>query len=84
MLNLHGNLSPATAASSCDYALALKHSFTNLINSFTVAINGNTIINQTSNINLFNNFRLAQNLSFNEISPVSTKLLYLYSSFFYS
>ena len=67
MLNLHGNLSPNTASSSCDYALVLKHSFTNLINSLTVSINGNTLINQTSQINLFNNFRLAQNLSFNEL-----------------
>ena len=71
MLNMVGNLSPATATSSCDFALALKNGFHSMVHSIQISINGNSVINATPHINMWNNFKLMQNLSFNELKTLS-------------
>ena len=71
MLNIHGNLAPATAATSADFALGLKNAYQSLVHSLSISINGNSICNTVPHIGIFNNFRLMQNLSFNELKHLS-------------
>ena len=71
MLNIHGNLSPATAASSADFALGLKNAYQSCVHSLSISINGNSVVNTVPHIGIFNNFRLMQNLSVNELKHLS-------------
>jgi len=61
------NLQPATAATSCDYALALKNWSGSLIHSLTLDYNGTTIIQQTPLQGIWNVFKLQCSLSWDDI-----------------
>ena len=52
---------------SCDYVMGLKNWFGTVIHSFTLDMNGTTIIQQTPFINMVNSFRLLTSLSYNDI-----------------
>ncbi len=70
-LTLTGSIAPQTATTSCDFALAMKNYFHNIIHSYSVSVNGNTIIQATPFSNLWNTFRLTNTLSFNEVKTLS-------------
>lgn len=52
---------------SCDQVMGLKSWFGTIIHSFTLDMNGTTIIQQTPFINMVNSFRLLTSLSFNDV-----------------
>jgi len=58
---------PATAGTSCDYALGLKNWFGSIVHSITCDYNGTTIIQQTPFINMWNSFKLMTTLSWNDV-----------------
>jgi hypothetical protein len=58
---------PATTGTSADYAVGLKNWFGNVIHSFTLDMNGTTIIQQTPYINMYNTFKLMTTLSWGDI-----------------
>ena len=58
---------PATAATAVDYAMGFKNWFGTMIHSFTLDMNGTTIIQQTPFINMVNSFRLLTTLSWNDV-----------------
>ena len=58
---------PATAATSCDYSLALKNWSGSLIHSLTLDYNGTTIIQQTGFQGLWNTFKLYCSLSWADV-----------------
>ena len=59
-----GNYIMGTA---CDYVMGLKQWFGSVIHSFTLDMNGTTIIQQTPFINMVNCFRLQTSLSWGDI-----------------
>jgi len=61
------NLQPNTAASSCDYALALKGWAGSLIHSLTLDYNGTTICQQTPLQSIWNTFKLQCSLSIGDV-----------------
>ena len=61
------NITPATAGTSCDYALALKNWSGSLIHSLTLDYNGTTIIQQTPLQSIWNTFKLQCSLSWGDI-----------------
>jgi hypothetical protein len=58
---------PATAATSCDYSLALKNWSGSMIHSLTLDYNGTTIIQQTGFQGLWNTFKLYCSLSWADV-----------------
>ena len=62
-----GSFSPATAATSADYAIGLKNWYGSIIHSFTLDLAGTTVIQQTPYLGLWNNFKLLTTLSYNDI-----------------
>jgi hypothetical protein len=52
---------------ACDYVMGLRNWFGTIIHSFTLDMNGTTIIQQTPLINMINSFRLLTSLSWNDI-----------------
>ena len=58
---------PATAATSCDYAIGLKNWYGSIVHSFTLDYNGTTIIQQTPYVGMWNTFRLMTSLSYNDL-----------------
>ena len=60
--------SPATTATSADYAIGLKNWFGQIIHSFTLDYNGTTICQQTPYINMWNSFKLLTSLSLDDIN----------------
>ena len=58
---------PATAATSADYAIGLKSWFGQIIHSFTLDMNGTTIIQQTPFVNMWNSFKLMTSLSWGDV-----------------
>lgn len=60
--------SPATTATSADYAIGLKNWFGQIIHSFTLDYNGTTIVQQTPYINMWNSFKLMTSLSLDDIN----------------
>jgi len=52
---------------SADYVMGLKNWFGSVIHSFTLDMNGTTIIQQTPFINMVNCFRLLTSLSYNDL-----------------
>lgn len=59
---------PATAATSCDYAIGLKSWFGNVLaHSISVDFNGTTVIQQTPFCNMWNCFKLLTTLSWNDV-----------------
>jgi hypothetical protein len=61
------NFSPATAASSADWAVGLKNWYGSIIHSIAIDLQGTTISQQTSFTNMWNAFKLLTTLSFNDI-----------------
>jgi hypothetical protein len=53
--------------SACDYVMGLKNWFGTMIHSFTLDMNGTTIIQQTPFINMVNCFKLMTSLSWNDV-----------------
>ena len=76
MLTLTGNtgadnkFSPATAATSGDHAIGLKNAFHTIINDFSVDLNGQTIIQQSRLLPLYNNFRLMTTMSWADVKAI--------------
>jgi len=60
-------ITPATPATSWDYACGLKSWFGQIIHSFTLDYNGTTIIQQTPYTNMWNSFKLITSLSLGDI-----------------
>jgi hypothetical protein len=61
------NFKPATTTTSADYAIGLKNWFGNIIHSFTLDMNGTTIIQQTPFVNMYNTFKLMTTLSWGDV-----------------
>lgn len=61
------NFSPATAASSADWAVGLKNWYGSVIHSVSIDLQGSTISQQTSFCNMWNSFKLLTTLSFNDV-----------------
>lgn len=71
LLSLQGAGSAfSTAATSADYAVGLKNWFGSIIHSFTLDMNGTTIIQQTPFCNMWNSFKLMTSLSINELTTL--------------
>jgi len=62
------NFAPATALTSADYAIGLKSWFGQMIHSFTLDMNGTTIIQQTPFIQMINSFQLLTSLSWGDVA----------------
>jgi len=60
--------SPATATTTADYAMGLKSWFGQMIHSFTLDMQGTTIIQQTPYINMWNSFKLLTSMSLGDIA----------------
>lgn len=58
---------PATSNSN-DYTMGLKNSLLTMIHSFTLDMNGTTIVQQTPFINLWNNFCLLTTFNYNDFT----------------
>jgi hypothetical protein len=58
---------PATAGTSADFVMGLRNWLGSLIHSFTVDMNGTTIIAQTPYLPMWNTFKLMTTLSLNDI-----------------
>ena len=67
VVNNSAGFAPASAARACDYAMGFKNWFGTMIHSFTLDMNGTTIIQQTPFINMVNSFRLLTTLSWNDV-----------------
>lgn len=81
------NFTPATAASSCDYALGLKNWYGSIIHSFSVDLAGTTIIQQTPFQSLWNTFKLITSLSYQDLLTIGPSIGFYpdnSSSWFYS
>lgn len=63
-----------TAATSADYGFGLKNSYASVIHSISVDLQGSTIIQQTSHVNLWNNFRLITTLSWQDVSTIGSSI----------
>jgi len=64
---LAADFAPATSATSADYAVGLKSWFGQMIHSFTLDLQGTTIIQQTPFINMWNSFKLMTSLSMADV-----------------
>jgi hypothetical protein len=60
--------SPAADATTADYAMGLKSWFGQMIHSFTLDMQGTTIIQQTPYINMWNSFKLLTSMSLGDIA----------------
>jgi len=58
---------PATAATSCDYVLALKNWSGSLVHSLTLDYNGTTIVQQTGFQGIWNTFKLYCSMSMADV-----------------
>lgn len=65
-----GVFTPATAATSADYALGLKNWFGSIVHSLTLDYGGTTIIQQTPYINMWNIFKLMTTMSWQDVHTV--------------
>jgi hypothetical protein len=61
------DFAPNTSATSADYAVGLKSWFGQMIHSFTLDLQGTTIIQQTPFINMWNSFKLVTSLSMADV-----------------
>jgi hypothetical protein len=69
-----GAFAPATAATTCDYAVGLKNWFGSMIHSIQTEWNGVTVTQQTNFIGLYNTFKLMTTLSYNDILTQSSAI----------
>ena len=58
---------PNTSASSADWAVGLKNWYGSVIHSISIDLQGSTISQQTSFVNMWNAFKLLTTLSFNDV-----------------
>lgn len=58
---------PDTAATSLDYGFGLKNWFGSIIHSFSLDLNGTTVVQLTPFIGLWNTFKLISTLSWNDV-----------------
>lgn len=65
-------LAPATAATSCDYALGLKNWIGSVIHSLVVEFNGANVVQQSNLLPIFNNFKLMTTLSMSDYQMFSS------------
>jgi len=68
------SFTPATAATSADYALGLKNWYGSIIHSFSVDLAGTTIIQQTPFQSLWNTFRLITTLSYQDLLTIGPSI----------
>ena len=66
--------SPATSATSSDFAVGLKNWYGSIIHSFTIDYNGTTIVQQTPYLGLWNCFKLMTSLSVDDLVNSSSQL----------
>jgi len=64
----------STGATAADYGFGLKNSYSSVIHSIQVDLQGSTIIQQTAFINLWNNFRLITTLSWQDVSSIGSSI----------
>lgn len=64
----------STQPTACDYVMGLKNWFGTMIHSFTLDLNGTTIIQQTPFINMVNCFKLMTSLSMNDVMTQGTTI----------
>jgi len=75
VLTLTGNgLVPATAATSVDYGIGLKNWFGSIVHSFSLDVNGVTIVQQTPLCGLWNSFKLMTTLSMNDVQTIGASI----------
>lgn len=65
---------PNTAATSVDYGFGLKNWFGSVIHSFTLDIQGTTIVQQTPLIGLWNTFKLMTSLSWGDVATIGSSI----------
>ena len=65
---------PASAITSCDYAVGLKNWYGSVVHSFTLDYNGTTIIQQTPYVGMWNTFKLMTSLSYDDLITQSSQL----------
>jgi hypothetical protein len=65
---------PATALTSCDFAVGLKNWYGSIVHSFTLDYNGTTIIQQTPYVGMWNTFKLMTSLSYDDLITQSSQL----------
>jgi hypothetical protein len=71
---ISGNTGSDAAARSPDYAVGLKNWFGSVIHSYSLDLNGTTIIQQTPFINMFNSFKLLTSFSQNDVSTLGATI----------
>lgn len=67
-------IAPATAATSADYGFGLKNWFGSVIHSFTLDLQGTTIVQQTPYIGLWNTFKLMTSLSWGDVANMGSSI----------
>ena len=68
-----GKLAPATSATSCDYALGLKNWIGGtVVNSLVVDVNGANVVQSSSLLPIYNNFKLMTTLSMSDYQMFSS------------
>ena len=65
---------PATAATSADFVMGLRNWLGTIIHSFTVDMNGTTIIAQTPYLPMWNTFKLMTTLSPSDIKTMGASI----------
>jgi hypothetical protein len=65
---------PATAGQSADFVMGLRNWLGTIIHSFTVDMNGTTIIAQTPYLPMWNTFKLMTTLSLNDIKTQGSSI----------
>jgi hypothetical protein len=69
-----GAFTPATSGTSADYCMGLKNWFGQIIHSFTLDLNGVTVVQQTPYINMWNSFKLMTSLSLGDIETQGAQI----------
>ena len=65
---------PATAGTSCDYAMGLKNWFGSIIHSISLDYNNTTVVQQTPFINMWNSFKLMTSLSWDDVDTIGSTI----------
>lgn len=65
---------PATAVTAVDYGFGLKNWFGSVIHSFTLDMQGTTIIQQTPYLGLWNTFKLMTSLSWGDVATIGPSI----------
>lgn len=65
---------PGTAATAVDYGFGLKNWFGSIIHSFTLDMQGTTIVQQTPYLGLWNTFKLMTSLSWGDVATMGSSI----------